>query len=355
MVSGIITVSVEASDSISGAASVTLYVDNQLHSSLNQPPYNFSVDTSGFALGSHTLTARVTDRVGNEAEASITIVVVEAIRVEITSPINGETVNRSSAIVQGKIYDQTGEIGVVVNGLLAEVRGSDFAVIVPLQIGENVIIATAARPDGIQGQAAITINTGIQEESVSLIAIPTSGALDQTGILNVTFEAQASFVIPVSSYSWDFNGDGAPELVGTEASVTAQYQYPGIYFPRVTVKDTQGNAYAETTIVHVLSTEEMDTLLKSKWEEMKATLNQGNINEALNYFVTNSREEYREIFELLAPQLPALVSAMREINMVEIKGNLAEYYIKRFQRGADISYFIYFMRDENGIWRISSF
>jgi hypothetical protein len=34
---------------------------------------------------------------------------------------------------------------------------------------------------------------------------------------------------------------------------------------------------------------------------------------------------------------------------------LAEYYIKRFQRGVDISYFIYFMRDENGIWRISSF
>ncbi len=99
----------------------------------------------------------------------------------------------------------------------------------------------------------------------------------------------------------------------------------------------------------------MDALLRSEWEGMKGALSQGNINGALNYLATNSREEYREIFEVLAPQLPALVSAMREINMVEIKGNLAEYYIKRFQRGVDISYFIYFMRDENGVWRISSF
>ena len=119
--------------------------------------------------------------------------------------------------------------------------------------------------------------------------------------------------------------------------------------------DNQGNIYTETTLVNILSREEMDSLLRSKWEGMKAALGQGDINEVLNYFVTDSRGEYREIFELLTPQLPALVSAMREINMVEIKGNRAEYYIKRFQRGVDISYFIYFMRDENGIWRISSF
>jgi hypothetical protein len=121
------------------------------------------------------------------------------------------------------------------------------------------------------------------------------------------------------------------------------------------VTDNQGNVYTEMAVVNVLSRAEMDALLISKWEGMKGALSQGNINEALNYFVTDSRGEYREIFELLIPQLPALVSAMREINMVEIKANMAEYYVKRFQRGVDISYFIYFMRDENGIWRINSF
>ena len=207
----------------------------------------------------------------------------------------------------------------------------------------------------MQGQAQITINTETQQESIRLTATPMSSVLDQTGILNVTFETETYLVNPISSYSWDFNGDGVAEITGPEATVTGQHQYPGLYFPSVTVADNQGNSYTETTLVNVLSKGEMDVLLKAKWDEMKGALSQGNITEALNYFLKDSREEYREIFELLAPQLSSLVSAMREINMVEINGNMAEYYIRRFQRGVDISYFIYFIKDENGIWRISSF
>ena len=354
-VSGTITVTVEASDSISGIASVTLFVDTQPHSTLNQQPFNFTVDTSVLTPGSHTLTVRALDRVENQGEAGITVQ-VSALRVEIVYPADGATINKPAALVQGKIYNAEGEIGVVVNGVLAEVQGSDFTAIVPLQIGQNILTAVATTVDGFQVQTSITINTTVQQEVIRFTATPASGILNPlTNILEVTLEAEAYLLNPVSSYSWDLNGDGAPEIAGTEAKITAQYQFPGLYFPTVTVMDTQGNSYSDITIVNVLSREAMDALLRSKWEGMKTALGQGNISDALNYFVTDSREEYREIFELLAPQLPALVSAMREINMVEVTGNMAEYCIKRFQRGVDISYFIYFIRDENGIWRISSF
>ena len=184
------SVTVDASDSLSGVASVTLYIDDQLHSTLNQPPFNFTVDTSGLAPASHTLTAKATDKGGNQAESSITVTVVEPMRIEITSPANGTTINKSSAIIQGRIYNQTGEIGVNVNGQLAEVQGSDFAAIVPLQIGQNTITATATRPDGVQGQAQITINTEAQQEFVRVTATPTSGVLDQNRTLSITFEAE---------------------------------------------------------------------------------------------------------------------------------------------------------------------
>ena len=356
MVSGAIAVTVEASDAISGVASVTLYVNNQPHSTLNQPPFNFTVDTSGFVPGPYSVTARAIDRVGNQAEASITIS-VSAFRIEIISPVNGAAINKSKTIVYGRIYEQTGETGVVVNGVLAEVQGSDFAAIVPLQVGENILTAVATTSDGFQVQTSATINTASQQEMVRLTVYPSSGILKPpANTLDVTFEAEAYLPNPVASYSWDFNGDGTPEITGVNSKVVAQYQNPGLYFPRVTVTDTQGNSYAET---HDCS---MSFLLRkwmpyseSKWEGMKGALGQGSISEALNYFIEDSRDGYGEIFELLAPQLPGLVSSMREINMVEIKGNSAEYYIKRFQRGVDISYFIHFMRDENGIWRISSF
>ena len=99
-----------------------------------------------------------------------------------------------------------------VNGALAEVQGSDFAVIVPLQIGQNTITATATKPDGLQGQAQITINTETQQEFIRLTATPMSSVLDQTGFLKVTFEAEVYSVNPVSSYSWDFDGDGTSEM-----------------------------------------------------------------------------------------------------------------------------------------------
>ena len=355
MVSGAITVSVAASDSISGIASVALYVDNQPHSTLNQPPFNFTVDTSALVPGSHPLTARALDRVGNQGEAGITITVVEPVSIEITSPAYGATINKSTAIVQGRVYNQMGEIGVVVNGVLAEVQGGEFAVIVPLQPGQNIITATATRPDGVQGQAQITINTENQEESVRLTVIPTSGILDQTGILNATFEATAYLVNPVSSYSWDFNGDGTPEITGTDVTVMAQYQYPGLYFPRVTVSDTQGNIYAETTVFHVLSREEMDALLKSKWEGMKGAMANKDVEKALSYFVDNSKEMFRYNFELMRDLLPIIVQEMGEIHIIRVVGQVAEYQMIAIQDGIEFSFYIKFVKDGEGIWRIYFF
>ena len=356
VISGTVTVQVEANDVVSGIGSVALFVDGHLFATLNQPPFNFVLDTSSLAVGPHIIMARALDKVGNQSEASITVSVPERFRVEITTPTNGATINKSMVLAQGKIYGQIGEIGVIVNGLLAEVQGDDFAAIVPLQQGQNILTATATTVEGPQVQTSVTINTESQEEVIRLTATPSSGIMDLlTNVFSVTFEAEAYLDNPVSIYSWDLNGDGVAEMTGVEPSVIWEYQSPGIYIPKVTITDNQGNAYTETTLVHVLSGEEIDALLRSKWEGMKAALSQGDVNNALNYFVKDSREEYREIFELLASQLSSLISTMREINMVEITGNMAEYYIKRFQRGVDISYFIYFMKDGDGVWKITSF
>jgi len=129
----------------------------------------------------------------------------------------------------------------------------------------------------------------------------------------------------------------------------------GIYYPTVTVTDDKGNIYTDSIAVTVLNREKMDALLKGKWEGMKRALAGGSIEGALKYFAKGSRQEYGEIFELLAAQLPVLVPEMREIDMVYVTGNVAEYYIKRFQRGVDISYFFYFVKDADGIWKIERF
>ncbi|MBI5778797.1 MAG: Ig-like domain-containing protein, partial [Planctomycetes bacterium] len=69
-VSGLIQVTVEASDLQSGVSGVSLLLDGQLYSTTTQSPYTFDLDTMAYAAGVHTLTARATDTAGNISEAS---------------------------------------------------------------------------------------------------------------------------------------------------------------------------------------------------------------------------------------------------------------------------------------------
>jgi len=172
--------------------------------------------------------------------------------------------------------------------------------------------------------------------------------------LDTTFTFDSS--LNLANATFNCTGPGSveffpPDASGTRATITTE----GIYYCTASVNDSSGKIYNDTVAITVLSKAEMDAFLKAKWDGMKAALTQGNVDGALNYFAQASRDEFGEIFQILAPQLPSLVSAMREITMIEITENTAEYYITRFQKGVDISYFIYFIRDEDGIWRIQNF
>jgi hypothetical protein len=141
--------------------------------------------------------------------------------------------------------------------------------------------------------------------------------------------------------------------------VIAQFQFPGIYFPRVTVTDDQGNAYTETTLVNVLSREEMDTLLRAKWEGMKAKLFNKDIPTALDYFIDFSKEVYQQAFNLIIDELPQIASNMQDIEMIFLLNNAAKYRINRVHDidgiPQTITYYIYFSKDTDGFWKIDRF
>jgi len=202
----------------------------------------------------------------------------------------------------------------------------------------------------------VTINTASQQEIIRLTATPSSGIIDTiTNVFSVTFEAEAYLPYPVSSYSWDFNGDGAPEITVPDPQVIAQYQYPGLYFPRVTVTDNQGNVYTETTIVNVLSREEMDALLRSKWEGMKGALSQGDIESAASYFDESAKSGYKEHFTVLAPMLSEIVQDLNDIQLIGMMTNAIEYDIRTIREGTEHSFYLLFVKDKDGLWKIRSF
>ena len=274
------------------------------------------------------------------------------LEIKITSPSDGETINKAKIIVKGTVKSDTKDIGITVNGTIAEITGNEWiANNVPLTVGSNIITATATDSTGNTDTKAITVTTDDTAQPLELSANITSGIAP----LTTYFSASSSTFTPVS-YQMDFEGDGIVDYTGsTFEDITHTYTTEGVFYPIITVSDKQGNIYSDTIAITAMNKTEIDALLKGKWEGMKGAMATGDINEALNYFAKGSREEYREIFGLLVLQFPSLVSGMREITMIEVVGNVAEYYIKRLQRGVDISYFIYFMKDEDGTWRIYGF
>src|SRR3990172_2947882 len=251
--------------------------------------------------------------------------------VEITSPDDGSTINRSKAMVRGSLYNVSGETGASVTNdgasFMLEVHGAGFAGKVPLHVGVNTITATATDACGLKAKDTITISADSIEEPVRLTAVPSSGIPSvSTGAFTVTFEADAYVPNPVANYSWDFNGDGIVDESGSGLSeVTTGYEQTGLYFPSVTVTDTLGNAYTETTVVNVLSRDEMDNLLKGRWEGMREGLVNGDIDRALKFFHEGSKEKYGTIFQLVGSELPNIATNMREIQLVYIHEDVAKY------------------------------
>ena len=283
---------------------------------------------------------------------------------EITYPLTGAIVNKSKTVVQGSLSNLYGEAGVIIQSSgtggqaigLAQTQASDFAGIIPVQQGQNTITVQATDACGYKATDTITINTETLEEKIRLTATPSSGILNTAGILPVIFEAEVSLPNLVSNYSWDLNGDGTPEQTGSTLSkVTANYQYTGLYFPKVTVIDNQGNTYEETTIINVLSREEMDALLKGKWDGMKGGLVSGNIDKAISFFEGGSQDTYRNQFTALQSVLNTIASDMGQINLAKIEDDRAEYGIITTRNGITYSYHLLFVRDKDGLWKIKTF
>ena len=102
----------------------------------------------------------------------------------------------------------------------------------------------------------------------------------------------------------------------------------------------------------MLNKTELDNLLKSKWEGMKGKLTNSDVEGALSYYFGASQERYRYIFTSLLNSLPDIAANMQAIEMISIEDKIAEYRIKRIEDEGEVIYYIYFVSDENGLWKI---
>lgn len=88
---------------------------------------------------------------------------------------------------------------------------------------------------------------------------------------------------------------------------------------------------------------------------MKTALGNQDVEKATNQFISVSQERYQNIFSSLLNQLPDIATNMNSIEIIYLEEGIAQYRIKRIEAEGEITYYIYFVLDENGIWGIKQF
>ncbi|MBI4824869.1 MAG: carboxypeptidase regulatory-like domain-containing protein [Nitrospirae bacterium] len=283
-----------------------------------------------------------------------------AININITYPADGAALSRADTMASGTIVNATGnETGVTVNGVVAVVYNGQFFVNhLPLVEGENIITVNAVDTSGNSSVTSITVFADTTKPYVKLNSNIESGI----ATFDAYFSVDTSLPDSVSTYQMDGNYEGSFDLDYTGAvfdDVSFTYAYEGIYYPMILATDSAGNGYTDTIAVVVQDRVELDALLQGKWEGMKAALGNHNITTAVNAFTDDKQAHYTQLFNDIDAFLPQFVQDMQDIELIYAKNNIAKYRIRKNEvyagQSYEIAYFIYFVLDENGIWKIDIF
>ena len=192
------------------------------------------------------------------------------------------------------------------------------------------------------------------ENYIRISADPASGVSP----FETTLKVDGSFTF--ASQTPTCTGPGSVQITnGTEENeFIVNLTTPGIYNFTSTTQ-FEGQTYSDTVAAFVMDKEELDSLLQIKWNAMKELLIAGDIEKAIVYHQKAVHEKYTAIYNALGSELPVLAQQMNEISPVYFYDVLAKYRIRQDHdinsQIKTITYYIYFSKDENGIWRIENY
>ena len=98
----------------------------------------------------------------------------------------------------------------------------------------------------------------------------------------------------------------------------------------------------------------LDVLLQAKWAAFKEALRRNDVEASLQLLVGRIRDRYRPALQTLGGDLPAFAATLGDLRVISFQDGLAEAVTMRLENGQRRVYFIYFVPDDDGIWRIVS-
>jgi hypothetical protein len=113
-------------------------------------------------------------------------------------------------------------------------------------------------------------------------------------------------------------------------------------------------------MVDVVDKVKLDALLKSRWDGLANSLAAQDLAGGIDFFSTFTQEKYLSILNNISNQLSQVATDMQQsIEMIYARGGRAKFRIHRGQvidgKTTNLTFYIYFVINENGLWKIEKF
>src|SRR3989339_1810844 len=326
--SGSVTITATASDD-NGVSRVNFYIDNILKSTDTASPYTYSLDTTGYANGVHTIKAVATDTIAQTANAQISVTVNNVAPVDnpptinITAPVNNSIVS-GIVTISGTASDDNGVSSVMfyVDNIL---KSTDTTVPFVYTIdttqysnGTHIIKVIATDTIGQTANAQITISI---DNTLPVITPPpkpvsylTASSLQDRKIqLNwLRDESDGADITGYNIYmaSGSNNMNYTTAMYVVEGGEITTYTIPNLSADResrfvVRAVDTNGVEDTNENIIAVTAIEEYSSTMLSinslssgmKVSGSKVTLSADSLLSTTNNNIEEVRFEYRKVGE----------------------------------------------------------
>lgn len=268
----------------------------------------------------------------------------------LLSPTNGAVVRDRMVLVSGTL-DGPANTGITINGVVAVQDGSRYFAQVPLELGANtlkVIATTQAGP-------VVTQSVDVIREGSSQIYV-SSERLNGLAPSPISFDIHNETGNSITRIEADFDGNGVIDFVASDVSVPVTFTYskPGPYRARFKLTDSDGSIFENELSIGIQDLTQIDQILKAQWNALNSALISNDKPLALSYLTPQAQSKYSVAFDALMPAMPTIVASYSPIIRVSNSYELGEYAVNRRINGVNRIFFVYFVRDASGVWRLDS-
>ena len=298
--------------------------------------------------GQNSLMVVATDLAGNigTRNIAITLDTIPPAFIDLV-PASGLLTNRTSVDISGKLSEEaTLTIGSEAVPLTTALTFSKTYALVE---GMNQVVLTATDRAGNATTHKLTITRDTIPPKLRTVT-PASGATVSSAQVRLTgtFDDAISVELVRAGISQSTSGSSFVFDIVLQTGTNVLV---------LTAIDAAGNRTEQTISLTLASAyEPEDVPFMAVWDGFKAALLAGEKAAALEYVAFGSRERYERVFDDLSPSMPEVFAGLYNLKRMSVEAEIAEYFVNQREEGTnrEMGFFVYFVKESDGAWRILS-